>query len=173
MGYLLSLMMGVTVASRVLLGWVADRWPKSLILAGCATSVCLALVFLVRGSWEGSPWAIILFLILAGAGDTAGIITWATLGDFYGRRRFATLRGIITFSHSWALIVSPTFVGWWADHTGCGSSDPVTEGGCSYSLPLWIGIIVLGLAALCYSSLRSPRRRLPGDGISGRPVASA
>ena len=172
-GYLVSLMMGVTVASRVLLGWVADRWPKPLILAGCAATVSLAVVFLLSGSWEGSPWAIILFLILAGAGDSAGIITWATLGDFYGRHRFATLRGIITFSHSWALIASPTFVGWWADHTGCGSSDPVTKEGCSYALPMWIAIIVLGLAALCYSALRSPRRRLPGDGIPERPVAPA
>ena len=92
-GYLVSLMMGVTVGSRVLLGWVADRWPKSIILAGCSASICVAVVFLLSGSWAGSPWAIILFLILAGAGDSVGIISWATVGDFYGRRRFATLRG--------------------------------------------------------------------------------
>ena len=159
-GYLLSVMMGAGVPSRLLIGWAADRWSKSLLLPACSASLCVAFALLLIGSWTGSPWAIILFLILAAVGDTAGLITWAALGDFYGRRRFATLRGIITFSHSWALIASPIFVGWWADHTGCGSSDPVTEAGCSYVLPLWIGMISLVLSTLCYAALRRPRRRL-------------
>ena len=172
-GYLVSVMMAAGVPSRLLLGSAADRWPKSLLLSACSASLIVSLALLLAGSWTGSPWAIVLFLILAAVGDTVGLITWATLGDFYGRRRFATLRGIITFSHSWVLIASPIFVGWWADHTGCGSSDPVAEGGCSYALPLWIGMISLGLSALCYAALRKPRRRLRGVEIPGRPEVSA
>ncbi len=159
-GYLLSLMMGVNVVARIALGFVADKLPKSLILASCLASECIAVVFLLTGSWESSPWAIFLYLVLAGVGDSAGVICWAAVGDFYGRRKFATLRGIITFSHSWALIVSPMFVGLWADRTG------------GYELPMWIAIIVLGIASLCFTMLRRPRRRLPGGVAPGSPRRS-
>lgn len=148
-GYLLSLMMGINVVARLVLGWGADKWSKSGMLAACLAMECIAFAFLIGGSWDGSRWAIYLYLLLEGIGDSSGFIIWATLGDYYGRRRFASLRGFMNFSHSWALVGSPIFVGWWADRTG------------GYRLPLWGAMGIMGLAALFAALMRKPRRRLP------------
>ena len=148
-GYLLALMMVINVVSRLVTGWAADKWSKSLIMTGCMVLESLAIVFLLFGSWESSRWAIYLYLIVAGVGESVAVIIVATVGDYYGRRRFATLRGIMVFSHSWALIASPALVGWWADRTG------------GYGLPLWIALVIYALASVCFAITRRPRRPLP------------
>ena len=150
-GYLLSFMLGVTVVARIVMGWAADKWSMTLVITICYALASVGVFFLLAGSWEGSPWAILIYLALSGVGDSASILCWAAVGDFFGRRRYATLRGIMTFSHSWALVGSPIFVGWWADHT---------DG--DYALPLWIAAVVLGLAALCGAMIRRPRHRVSG-----------
>ena len=153
-GFLFALMMAVSLVTRIAMGWAADIWSKSLILSICMAFQCIAVIFLLGGSWDGSRWAIVLFLILLGLGDAGGALCWATVGDFYGRRRFATIRGIITFSSSWAVIAAPTLIGLWADHTGCGSG----EATCSYALPMWIVVGVLGLALFSFAMMRKPQR---------------
>ena len=159
-GYLLSFMMGINIVIRVSLGLLADRWPKQLILTVSSAAMSLGLLVLLLGSWDSTPWMIFLYLILAGVGDGVGVVSWATLADFFGRRRFATLRGLMTFSNSWALFVAPIFVGWWADRTGCGSSIVSTAEGCSYAFPMWVAVSVLGVASLSFAMLRRPKRRL-------------
>ena len=147
-GYLLSFMMAVTVVSRLALGWVSDRWPKPPIIALCLASACLGTIILLGGSWDGSRWVIILYLVLSGIGDSAGFLVWATLGDFFGRRRFASLRGIMMSLHSWILMGSPLFVGWWADHSGG-----------DYKFPLVMAVGFLGAGAASFAVMRRPQRR--------------
>ena len=151
-GYLISFMLAINVVARLVLGWAADRWPKPPIMTACSAAGSVGILLLLLGSWDTSPWAIMLYLVLTGIGESAGIIGWATLGDFYGRRKFASLRGIITFSQSWALVGSPMFVGWWADHSGG-----------SYSLSLLLGLVFLIIAALCFALMRKPIRRPTTD----------
>lgn len=147
-GYLISLMLATNVVARVAIGWAADRWPKPPIMTLCAVSGSLACVLILMGSWETSPWTIVLYLVLTGIGESVGIIGWAALGDYFGRRKFATLRGIITFSQSGVLVGSPMFVGWWADHSGG-----------SYSFPLLLCLVIIGTAAICFALMRKPVRR--------------
>ena len=135
------------MAARLLLGWFAERWSKRAILTAVISIESVSLVCLLLGSWEGSAWVIYLYVFLVGVGDTAGIITWATLGGVFGRRSFATLRGIITFTHTWALVVSPAFVGWWFDHHD------------SYTIPLQLAILFLVFSALCFALMRKPHRQ--------------
>ena len=147
-GYLISLMLATNVVSRVAIGWAADRWPKPPIMTLCSAAGSLACVLILLGSWDTSPWAIVLYLVLTGIGESVGIIGWAALGDYFGRRKFASLRGIITFSQSGVLVGSPMFVGWWADHTGG-----------SYAFPLLLCLIFIGTAAVCFAFMRKPTRR--------------
>ena len=116
---LLGLMFAVTFLSRLVLGYFGDRWSKSLMLAGTLALESLAFLCLLLGSWNDlGVLLILLFVLLEGMGDGAGVIVWAALGEYYGRDRFASLRGIITFSHSWAQIAAPFFTGWVQDHYG-------------------------------------------------------
>ena len=147
-GYLIALMLATNVVARVAIGWAADRWPKPPIMTLCSAAGSLACVLIIMGSWDTTPWAIVLYLVLTGIGESVGIIGWAALGDYYGRRKFASLRGIITFSQSGVLVGSPMFVGWWADHTGG-----------DYSFSLLLCLIFLGTAAVCFVFMRKPTRR--------------
>ena len=159
-GYLLSFMMAVTVVSRLALGWLSDKWAKPPIIALCLASGFLGTILLLGGSWDGSRWAIILYLVLSGIGDSAGFIVWATLGDFFGRRRFASLRGIMMSFHSWILLGAPLFVGWWADHSGG-----------DYEFPLLLAIGFLGAGAASFIIMRRPQRR-PREVPASRPTSS-
>jgi MFS family permease len=85
-----------------------------------------------------------LFVLLEGLGDGAGVIIWAALGEYYGRDRFATLRGIVTFSHSWAQVGSPLFTGWVKDRYG------------THSPALIASIVFAAVASVCFLLVQKP-----------------
>ena len=118
-------------------------------MAGCLALEGLATLFLLTGEWEGSAWAIYAYMILAGVGDASGFLLWATVGDFYGRTRFAAMRGMITFSSSWMMILAPWFVGWWGERHD------------TYDFPLTLAAIFMGAAAVCLLLVRRPVKREP------------
>ena len=158
LGYLLSFAMAMSVVFRLALGLLADRWSKSRILPLSTGAFGIGLLLLLVGSWSDVRWAIFLFLLFGAVGDALPVIAWATLIDYFGRRRLGTLRGIILASSSWAIIVSPWFVGWWADRTGCTGVGEVVGEGCSYNLPIVLGALIFGLATLCFVFIRRPKR---------------
>ena len=144
---LTGLMFGINFVSRLILGYFGDQWPKGLILAGTLAAEAVALLFLFYGDWDAGTVGILLilaFIVLEGFGDGAGIIVWAALGDYYGRDRFATLRGYITFSHSWALVASPVYVGWVFDHFG------------SYDWAIIPAAVCAGAASVCFLVTKRP-----------------
>ncbi len=140
-------MFGINFIARLVLGYLGDKWPKGLLLAASLAAEAMAFVFLYFGEWNAGAIGIMLlvmFIILEGFGDGAGIIMWAALGDFFGRDRFATLRGYITFSHSWALVASPVYVGWVFDHFG------------NYDWAIGPAAVCAGLASICFMLIRRP-----------------
>ncbi len=152
-------MFGINFLSRLLLGYFGDQWPKGLILAGTLAAEAVALVFLYYGDWNAGAVGVallLLFVALEGFGDGAGIIVWAALGDYFGRDRFATLRGYITFSHSWALVASPVYVGWVFDHFG------------NYNWAIGPAALCAGVASLCFLLVRRPPQltRAAADTVS-------
>lgn len=147
-------MFGINFLARLVLGYFGDKWSKSLLLAGTLAAEAVALAFLYFGSWDAGAVGIVLitaFIVLEGFGDGAGIIVWAALGDYYGRDRFATLRGYITFSHSWALVASPVYVGWVFDHFG------------SYDWAIIPAAVAAGAASLCFLLVRRPPQLTTAD----------
>ncbi len=144
---LTGLMFGINFLARLALGYLGDKWPKGLLLAGSLAAEAVALVFLFFGDWNaGVPGIamVVLFIVLEGFGDGAGIIVWAALGDYYGRDRFATLRGYITFSHSWALVASPVYVGWVFDYFG------------NYDWAIGPAAVSAALASVCFLAVKRP-----------------
>jgi MFS family permease len=77
-------------------------------------------------------------------GDGAGIIVWAAVGEYYGRDRFATLRGYITFAFSWALIASPVYAGWVFDNLG------------NYDWAIGPAGVCAAIASLCFFAIKKP-----------------
>ena len=156
-------MFGINFLARLLLGYLGDKWPKGLLLAGSLAAEAVALGFLYFGQWDAGAIGIILlvsFIILEGFGDGAGIIVWAALGDYYGRDRFATLRGYITFSHSWALVASPVYVGWVFDYFG------------NYNWAIGPAGVCAGLACISFLLIKRPPQLTSAVGADSREVSA-
>jgi len=139
--YLLSLFAFSTILSMLGMGWVGDRWNKSLLCSLCIVPTIVTMVGLIFS--RAAP--IIYFFPIALA-ITMGIapLNWALIGDFFGRRAYATLRGIMGISYGTATFVSPVYAGWVYDATG------------SYKLVLITFSIILLLAASSFAILRPP-----------------
>ena len=136
---------GINFLSRLALGYLGDKLPKSGILGATLALEAIGFVCLFFGSWnDGRFVLLVMFVVLEGFGDGAGIIVWAALGEYYGRDKFASLRGIITFSHSWALVAAPVFAGWAFDHYG------------NFDLALIPAIGLAVAASLCFFLVKKP-----------------
>ena len=140
-------MFGINFVSRMTLGYFGDKWPKSWILGATLAIEALGFLCLFFGSWnDGTFFLLIIFIVFEGLGDGAGIIVWAALGEYYGREKFASLRGIITFSHSWVMIAMPVFAGWAYDHYG------------NFDLALMPAVAGAAAASVCFFLIKRPPR---------------
>ena len=140
-------MFGINFVSRMTLGYFGDKWPKSWILGATLAIEALGFLCLFFGSWnDGTFFLVIIFIVFECLGDGAGIIVWAALGEYYGREKFASLRGIITFSHSWVMIAMPVFAGWAYDHYG------------NFDLALMPAIAGAAAASVCFFLIKRPPR---------------
>ena len=138
-------MFGINFVSRMTLGYFGDKWPKSWILGVTLALESLGFLWLFLGSWnDGRYFLLIIFVVLEGVGDGAGIIVWAALGEYYGREKFASLRGIITFSHSWVMIAMPVFAGWTYDRYG------------NFDLALIPAVGGAATASICFFLIKRP-----------------
>ena len=104
-----------TVIVRPLTGWLGDRQSKQKI---GTTGVLLGAVgLLVLTYGDGSLWLLALFAVLFAFGDGINSVTWALVGDCFGRTHFATIRGWIGMLQSIFSMPAAVFTGWIYDQT--------------------------------------------------------
>ncbi len=112
---------------------------------------------------EGSVWTGVLFVFFFALSETGNVATWAIIGDFFGRKRFATLRGGISLVQAVVALPSATFAGWVYDRT------------MSYRGALIPVAFFYILASLLYWTLKRPRRPTVGQPVdtSGQPIVGS
>ena len=98
----------VSIPSRVAAGWLGDRFPKRYVMLWLMALDVLALFVLLLAT---EIWHLYVFVVLFGSGYGAGILNWAMLGEYYGRARFATLRGVMGLFYTWGGVLGPVFAG--------------------------------------------------------------
>ena len=143
--FVFSLLLFVTVPLFLIIGWLADRYPKNLVLT--VASVAGTLSFCLLALPIQSPWIVIGFVFLFAIAEASAPTNWAVVGEYYGRRTFSQLRGYIQFANFPGVLMAPVFVGWWYD---------VHQ---NYALPLWIFAAVFALGALTFAVMRNPQSR--------------
>jgi MFS family permease len=132
--FFVGLMAFSTIIVRPLTGWLGDRWSKQNI---GATGVLLGGLGLIVLMWsDGALSHMVLFSILFSFADGVNSVTWALVGDFFGRTHFATIRGWMGMLQSFASMPAAVFTGWIYDRTQ------------SYTYALLPFIALWGLAAL-------------------------
>jgi MFS family permease len=138
---LLSMFALLNLFFHFFLGWIADRVNKPRLLSLWMLLPMSALVLLLSGESMLSLW---LFAILFSTLDAAFPVTWATTGDFFGRKFFATIRGNMTFFYMWGSALGPVIAGYLYDRTQ------------SYSAALCGLLVLLATSALLTALLIKP-----------------
>jgi MFS family permease len=136
-----------TVVIRPLTGWLGDRQSKQTI--GAVGVLLGAAGLLVLAYGDGAWWALVLFAVLFSFGDGVNSVTWALVGDAFGRTHFATIRGWISMFQSFASMPAAVYTGWVYDRTQ------------SYTQALIAFVICYGGAALVLWLIPHPTRPAP------------
>jgi MFS family permease len=134
----------INLVAHFVLGWIADRVNKPKLLATCHLLPALSLPTLLAGS---DYWQLLLFTITFTFLDASFPIVWATVGDFFGRRNFATIRGMMSFFYMWGSFAGPIMAGVIYDRTQ------------SYFMVLWILLALLVFATLLVLFLVGPWKK--------------
>ena len=123
----------INLVAHFVLGWIADRVNKPKLLTACHVLPALSVAPMLS---DLGYWPLWLFTIAFSLLDASFPIIWATVGDFFGRRNFATIRGAMSFFYMWGSFAGPIMAGVIYDRTQ------------SYVMALWIMLGLLTFAAL-------------------------
>ena len=145
----------MSLAGRIAAGWLGDTLDKRHFIA---VSFSLQFIGTVIFAYTNSNWHLAGFIVFWGIGFGASIpVRFAMLADYFGRRSFGTIMGIMmTFSTVFG-VIGPVFVGWMFDVRG-NYREPFLIMAVSVliSIPLILTLSKPG-APLAPTGLRRPR----------------
>ena len=111
-----SLVLGFSVAGRLLMGWLADFFPKKYVMLLIYLLVAAAIPLLYVGT---SPAAILTFTVLFGIGLGGDYMILPLMtAEIFGLQQLGKLLGVILTAASVAEATSPWIVGHLRDTTG-------------------------------------------------------
>ena len=138
--YLLALLAFTAVPLILMFGWLGDRFNKApLLLLGHVGTVAAMLVVV---NFSGI-FPLLVFALLMALGESTAPVNHSIIGEYFGRKAFATLNGLLQTVGMIGLI-TPVFAGWVYDMTD------------SYANALLTFGAVAGIAILALLFLRRP-----------------
>lgn len=143
---LIGLLALMGAPGALVMGWVADRLNKQVMTALGALSGALALLILAGAT---QPWHLYGFIVFYAGSEMTNSAMIGLVGDFFGRKHFGTLRGVMQFFSTFGSFAMPVYAGWVFDRTG------------SYTWALVPFAGGAGLAAVMYLVLRPPKAPAP------------
>ncbi len=159
----------VAVPLILLAGYYGDRIGRTKILSlGYAMSaISLFIVVFTEGTLP-----LFLALLLFTGSEAGSALNWALVGDMFGRKSFATIRGMMAPLYNSVLMVGPVAAGFVFDWTGTYTPVLITGG----VLMLAAAVVFLRLEAPTLSPVpqsteSSPSAMGSDTSISTRPTA--
>ena len=137
-----TLRLGMNVPSKLVVGYFGDRVSKPAILTGGMVLYTMGMGLLLGSDLV---WVLVISAVISGMAEGITPVNWGAIGDYFGRRHYATLRGIINLSYSWALLSVPWAAGWWFDNHE------------SYTVPILVSGIAGAISAVIYAIMRQPQ----------------
>ena len=126
------------------MGWLGDRIFKPRLMASCMVIASFSVLLIFNGTAEWQLWiALTLFPVV----EALFPVTWATVGDFFGRNNFAKIRGSMSFLYMWGSVIGPVMTG------------TVYDRYQSYAPMMFVLMGVFLVSACFYGSLHTPARR--------------
>lgn len=104
----------LVIPASLTIGILGDRLSKKLVLSALIFGAACMYFFLGVSSHRAALWA---FVLMLAPFDNLGVLNWSLVGEYFGRRSFATLRGIMAGVGSVVTAASPVYTGWVYDRT--------------------------------------------------------
>lgn len=105
---MLALMALMSLPAHLLIGWIADRVNKPALMSVCMIIGAIGVGCLAYGESSWAPWGFTLLITFV---EAIFPVSWATVGDFFGRKSFATIRGTMSFFYLWGPALGPVITG--------------------------------------------------------------
>jgi MFS family permease len=131
----------MSVPAHLLFGWIGDRLHKPKLMATCMLFATISMLVLARVHAE---WAILIFVMLFSVVESTFPVNWSTVGEYFGRKNFAKIRGSMGFVSSWGSVIGPVIAGTIYDQTR------------SYEIMIWASAALLLVASGLYASVKKP-----------------
>ena len=138
-----GLMSFTALIMNPVVGWLGDRWSKQKLSSVAMIGGALSLIVLLDRT--GNIWQVTLFVVLLAFSETANPLAWAIMGDFFGRRSYATLRGWQHLPDQFMSMSTPVWMGVVVDQTG------------SYKWALIPLAVIYTFAAVSYLAIPRPQ----------------
>ena len=131
---LLSVIGGMSIVGRMVMGGAFDRIGARLSLVICFAGLLLSLVLL---QFAGPAWSLFLFVMIYGPAHGGFFtITAPSVAEFFGTRAHGTLFGLVVSCGTVGATLGPVVAGWLFD----------TMGSYDIAFALLLGVSVTGLA---------------------------
>ena len=127
---------------KPIIGLVGDKWSKQRLSALAMIAGSLSILALLNQS--GALWQLGVFVTLLAFAESANPLTAAIIGDFFGRRSFATLRGWQHLPGQFMSMSTPLWMALIFDNTG------------SFYWALLPLVVIYALSAVFYWTLPAP-----------------
>jgi len=151
---MVGLIAGVAVPMILGVGWLGDKMSKRTILL--VAQLALALSFVALAMSEGTS-LIYVFVLLFAFGANISPVNYSILGEYFGRKVFARLRGALN-SIGMIGALTPIYAGWVFDTRG------------TYTMAMLTFSVLAGMAAVLLFFLHQPHRRVA---LVSEPVEQA
>ena len=124
-------------------GWLGDRVYKPYVLVIGQLASVLGMLFLINA---GSVWTLYLFTFLFAYGESTAPVNHSIIGDFYGRKNFAKLNGMLGAGVMFGSTLTPVAAGLVVDNSG------------TYEPALWGFLAAAAVAAVLMMTCRRPQK---------------
>jgi MFS family permease len=133
------------VGMRFGLGWIGDMVGRRRILVAAFLLIGVGMLVFSALSPDRVWLVPVYYLTFAPGHATFVVMSQTVVADYFGTRRFATIRGLAQSTAMPLGLVSPVFAGWVFDRNG------------SYEVAFWLFAAAAVLAALLVALIRRPQ----------------
>ena len=133
----------MALPSHLLFGWFGDKVNKPKLMAACML-LGAGGVDSVGERGQHPNGRSCFSPPLFSAVESTFPVNWSTVGEYFGRKNFAKIRGSMSFVSSWGSVIGPVLAGVVYDRTQ------------SYEILIWSSAALLLVASLLYAMVRKP-----------------
>jgi len=112
----LGMMVAISIPGRIFFGWLGDRFDKRWVLM---TTYALQAIGIFIFANVKTIEQVYIFLVIFGLGYGGAIPVYIAMrGEYFGRKAFATIQGIMQLFLVIPTVIGPIFAGYVYDVTG-------------------------------------------------------